>query len=216
MSFDGIKLFVFDLDGTFYEQKKVKSLVIKKFIFQLSSLSKYNKARKLLVGKKFDSHNELVSETSKLMGKNSNHWILNKFYPRFYNSFTKLEAHPLANEVLNHLRKNHIKIAVVSDYGNVKERLVQLNINIDLIDFMYGTETDGALKPNTFIGEKIQNQFNFKSEQIIYIGDRVDTDQAIAKAMGSAFFGITFENGKPAGFNDWSYLKKMVDKQFQN
>lgn len=216
MSFDGIKLFVFDLDGTFYEQKKVKSLIIKKFIFQLPSLNKYNKARKLLVGKKFESHTHLVSETSKLMGKTSNNWILNKFYPSFYNSFEKLEAHPLANKVLSQLRENNIKIAVVSDYGSVKERLIKLDINTDLIDFMYGTESDGALKPNTFIGEKIQQTFNVSPSQIMYIGDRVDTDQAIANAMGSSFYGITFETGKPEGFNDWTHLKKMVDKQFQN
>lgn len=216
MLFDGIKLFVFDLDGTFYEQKKVKSLIIKKLLFQLPSLNKYNKARKQLVGKKFDSFDDLVSATSALMHKNSNDWILNRFYPKFYNSFSDLKAHPLANSVLEKLNENQIKIAVVSDYGNVEGRLKMLNIRTDLIEFKYGTETDGVLKPNPFIGHKIQEEFNLSAEEIIYIGDRLDTDKAIADNMGSHFFGISFEEELPSGFQNWNDLNNLVNKQFDN
>lgn len=208
--FKEVDLVVFDLDGTFYPQKKVKAALIKKCVFQLRKLSRYQKARHALVGSEFESFEDLIKNTSDLMHDQTGKWIEQKFYPAFLSSFDQLDKHPLVNQVLIGLKNSGKKIAVVSDYGHVSERLHKLGINPDQFDFLLGTETHGLLKPNSKIVDLILKAIPVDINKVLFIGDRVDTDQAIAVNSGAQFLGIHFETPKTDQFYTWEELNNMI------
>lgn len=215
-----IKLVVFDLDGTLYDRKQIKGMLIKKHLFSLRKLSKYNKIRKhALVGCDYNSFADLQSQTATLLANNNGaiipvwkNWLAQKFYPTFYASFPKIKPATGVNELFNHIASCGVKIAVVSDYGKVEDRLKDLKIDSLLVDFCWGLEEDGLLKPNVKVGTTLLEKFNLKASQLLFIGDREDTDEQLALDMGAEFLGVYFGNkkSKKSSWNSWEITMKHL------
>jgi len=92
----------------------------------------------------------------------------------------------------------------------VEKRLNLLGINPNQFDFLLGTESEGLLKPNIKIAEIISESLNVPLDKTLFIGDRVDTDQELAKKANSKFLGVHYETPKSPEFYTWEEIKVML------
>ncbi len=88
-----------------------------------------------------------------------------------------------ALDILNELKKNY-KMALVSNTDNSAERIVEkynLNNYFDKIYFSFKT---GYLKINPELFEKIMKDFRVKPEEVVMIGDSIESDMKTPSSLG--------------------------------
>jgi FMN phosphatase YigB (HAD superfamily) len=114
--------------------------------------------------------------------------------------------------LLARLRQNGAKLAVVSDYGYVRERLAALSIPLDAFDELCSSEDYGVLKPSPRPLTALAEEWGLDPKHMVMIGDREDLDQASALAAGMDFLGIT-DRSRPEkdGFRHWSEAAKFLE-----
>ncbi|KMQ51991.1 hypothetical protein CHISP_0980 [Chitinispirillum alkaliphilum] len=118
-------------------------------------------------------------------------WIEKSFYPAFIDSmFLFKDSRPELNSTLSRLKKKKLRLAVLSDYSMVSERLEKLRIDLSLFDTVTSSEQFGALKPSGRPFVEIARKWNLKPSEVLVVGDRVDTDGEGAKAAGMKFTQI--------------------------
>ncbi|HOB72181.1 MAG TPA: HAD hydrolase-like protein, partial [bacterium] len=88
------------------------------------------------------------------------------------------------------LKKINLKTAILSDFGFIEERLEALNIDRSLFDILVSGEEEGALKPQTRPLIKISEHLAVNTENSVLIGDRDDTDKAVAENTGMVFIDV--------------------------
>ncbi len=114
--------------------------------------------------------------------------------------------------LLDTLRKNGAKLAVVSDYSHVRERLEALNIPIDAFDELCSSEDYGALKPSPRPLNALVEAWELDPKNMIMVGDREDLDQVCASAAGMEFLGISdHSSSKEKGFVSWSEAAQLLE-----
>jgi HAD superfamily hydrolase (TIGR01549 family) len=212
---------VFDLDGTLYDKDPIKWYMLKRFFPDIFRLYKYIKFRKTLIGKDFQSAEQLREYTLKTLAENNtnkqqnwNDWLENKYYPVLMQCFQeKLEAYPNINKLLHHLDQANLEMIVISDYRQVQERLNILKIETKYFKLMQGTEELGAMKPAQKIIDLILTTINHPPEQILVIGDRYDTDMKMAELGGMLFLGVTKKEVKYSG--EWLKWTALYNKLMQ-
>jgi FMN phosphatase YigB (HAD superfamily) len=132
-------------------------------------------------------------------------WYENRFLGSFVNMLAKrARVRPGLLALLARLRQNGAKLAVVSDYGYVRERLDALNIPIDAFDQLCSSEDYGVLKPSPRPLTALAEEWGLNPKCIVMIGDRKDLDQASATAAGVNFLGISDRSRREKeGFVRW-------------
>ncbi len=214
-----IKLVVFDLDGTLYPQKEIKRALIFRLFFHLRKLKRFSDVRnKDLKGQNFDNFGTLIDFTCKKLARNPRRtgfwkkWLFSNYYPALYASYKKINAATGVNPLFEKISEKKIKIAIVSDYGKTEERLYSLKISTKNIDFCLGLEEHGMLKPHPDVLKLITKKTLTPPENTLFIGDREDTDQALAQIANAHFIGITFDTSAPVKPNwcDWEGLEAKI------
>lgn len=191
-----IRAIIFDLDGTLYPMTKRF-----KPIFALFSaphplrLPRYMKLREQFRGEARDSGKTIMAEInhqieSSFGVKSGELWQERKFYPAFYKTLECTRKRPGINELLRDLKAKGYRLAVLSDFGKVPERLQALNISTDPFEFLLSSEDLGGFKPNTLPFLKTLVQLNLAPEAVLMVGDREETDGDGARAMGMPFLKV--------------------------
>ena len=85
-------------------------------------------------------------------------------------------------------KKQGIHLVVLSDYGHTHEKLHALNINENDFDWVVAAPELGGLKPAPDVLKKVLEKMNLTAEQCLVIGDREDTDGALAQSVGADFY----------------------------
>lgn len=208
-----IKGIIFDLDGTLYHMKWfMRPMMTFWAIPEPLLLPTYMRVRKEYVDKDMESGEKLLRNIAKKMGneKKMYKWLTEKFYTSFLNTLKFMRnSRPGINEVLSSLKSSGIKIAVLSDYAKVEERLKILKIDTNLIDVMISSETEGHLKPGVGPFNKIQESFNINPQNILVVGDRDDTDGIAAKRCNMQFLKIT--DKKDSDGHLWNEVKSILE-----
>jgi len=214
-----IKGIIFDLDGTLYRMKWFMKplLTIKVFPYCLM-LPRYMSVRKNYAGKEMHSGEKLVYAMAEKLSEKSGssseavlYWINEKFYPAFINIMPLLRgSRPNIINTLKNLKGKGYKIAVLSDFAHVKERLEGLNIPLTVFDNIYSSESEGSLKPCTRLYFTIASSWKIKASEIAVIGDRDDTDGAAALNSGMFFVKISDKRKKKVNTHNWSTIKKSL------
>ena len=62
-----------------------------------------------------------------------------------------------------------------------------MNINENLFDWVVSAPELGGLKPAPEVLKKVLEKMKVTAEQCLVIGDREDTDGALAQSIGAAF-----------------------------
>ncbi len=217
-SMHNVKGIIFDLDGTLYQMRWfMRPLLACKLITHLLRLPRFLKARGHFAGVQMGSRENLlnsialaVSKKEKCSPEEIYNWIVNSFYPAFISIMPFLKnSRPGIEEILISLRKNGLKLGVLSDYDHVSKRLEHLQISPSLFDITTSSEISGALKPCSQPFLDIANQWNICPENIMVIGDRDDTDGQAARDAGMQFIQITDSAQKSEALR-WAELKSKL------
>lgn len=189
-----INAVIFDLDGTVYNKKRLKCFFIWTFKWQLKLLTSLLKARKVAEGKEFENQEFFKAHVLETMVKQSSKSkaICERFIIKFMKKFVNIlehnyKAEPQIVKAIDYYFSQNIKMACLSDYNFVKERLVALKIDISKFTVLKSSEEFGALKPSPKSFLAVAELLNVAPEKVLVIGDRDDTDGEGARASQMQF-----------------------------
>jgi FMN phosphatase YigB (HAD superfamily) len=217
-----VKGIIFDLDGTLYHMKWFLKPFITLRLFPHSlRLPLYMSIRDTFAGKDMGSGEALMESLSnalsqKVRGSSPDEmrrWIYDGFYRQFEAALSMMRgSRPGLSATVNKLRKKNIKLAVLSDYDRVEERLQRLDIDSRPFDILKTTEKSGSLKPSPRPFIEIAEKWGFKPQSILVIGDRHDTDGAAAASAGMQFLQITNQKMASDGKKKWHEIVEFLEK----
>jgi FMN phosphatase YigB (HAD superfamily) len=215
------RLFIFDLDGTLYDQPGLRrklsvDLTLKLFLFKIRPLdlkiiTTFREERELHKGysstdlneeqyrwcsERLNIHVSRVKQTiEKCMYMNPLRFILGVKYKGI-------------SEFFNTLRKKGKIIAIFSDFP-VKEKMNLLQLKAD----SYFCSTDpaiGQMKPSAKALQFICGQMNCSIDEAILIGDRDDTDGESARQAGMKYLIIDKSEAKKGNY--YKNLSHIMNK----
>lgn len=209
---------IFDLDGTLYRmQWFMRPLLAFKLLPRITRLTRFLKVRGRFAGKPMGCRENLLNSIADAVSKQEKvqqveiyNWILLSFYPAFLSLMPFFKnSRPGIQNMLSTLRISGFKLAVLSDYDHVAERLLNLEINPSLFDITISSEAAGALKPCAEPFLNIASSWNISPENILVVGDRNDTDGEAARAAGMQFLQIS-DSSKTIDASGWDEIKKIL------
>lgn len=204
VNWTGVKVVIFDVDGTLYNQKGLR----KRMLFSLLSyyFKRPHRYRELMILKHFRSERERLSSNHgpdlqssqyhwcankggyplSLVRKTVDHWIFD--YP---NQFLKRYMFPGVASFFRSLRSASIKTAIYSDYA-ATTKMAAMDLHPDLVVSSTDPGID-KLKPNPKALFHIARHFGVQPSECLFIGDREDLDGACAAAAGMPFLLVDKE-----------------------
>lgn len=205
-----IDAIIFDFDGTLYDNHGQAKLFIKRKFFEILKVGNERKLHKQMKGVYLETydqfHKEYISKLTAACGKKITQKNMKKISEWYKKSFLaelililkeKYSARKEVNDFFAFLNKAGKKIAVLSDYEVVHERMEALNISSEKVDFISSAQELGGLKPAPQIFLKVSKELNVNPEKILVVGDRDDTDGKGARLSGMKFVQIhTIKNTK--------------------
>lgn len=186
-----IKLVIFDFDNTLYDGKRFAlRLVLSDWRHALWAKAE-RKARKAIAGQDFGNSVALrnalfnhMANATKQTPRRMEQWYVASYLPHMVEILRQsYTARHNTVEIINNLREQNIKVAVLSDYPKVSERLISIGLG-DLALPAWSTEELGALKPSAVPFAKVANMLGISAKETLVIGDRADTDAIGALAAG--------------------------------
>jgi FMN phosphatase YigB (HAD superfamily) len=194
-----IRGIIFDLDGTLYRMEVFfQPLMFFSMLPRPLRLLRLLSERSKLAGTDFGNGEKLMetlcsnlSATLHISPEATRSWIESRFYPAFIAAMRfQRRGRPGLVPMLARLRTQGIKLAVLSDYDTVEERLRMLRIPPDCFDHLSSCEAAGALKPAARPFLEIARKWSISAEAILVVGDRDDTDGQAARSAGMQFLQI--------------------------
>lgn len=183
-----MKAVIFDLDGTLYARTGLIPRLIFTELFRgrLGMLGRERKIRNNLRGKAFSSEEEFYDAF--FSGGVSRDWYFGTYMPDTVRLLKKhYHIRPWVKSVMESLRSRGIKVAVLSDYGFVNEKLQAIGFDLSWADLIVDAPSVGGLKPCKTPFLYIANKLGVQPSECVVVGDRSDTDGA-----GSVLAGMDF------------------------
>lgn len=214
-----IKGIVFDLDGTLYRMRWFfRPLLTCKVFPHCLRLPRFLKIRSTFAGVDMNSGENLMQALYENFSSNENcstkeiqSWISDNFYPAFVSSMRYFRnSRPAINETLSVLKKKGYRLAVLSDYSKVNERLQLLNIEPSVFEILTSSETSGALKPAARPFLEVASDWNISPRNMLVIGDRDDTDGKAASDAQMHFLKITDCSNQSATALQWNQMNSFL------
>jgi len=194
----GVRLAVFDVDGTMYDQSSLRARMLVEVLFYL--LRHPLRFRELAVVRDYrrvhenfgpgvvdDLEGALVREVGRNLSVDPervrlivDEWLFHR--PMKY---LRNRCRPEVKETILELRRRGIAVAVLSDHYPVSKLEA---VGLDFKDPYYATRADlNCLKPNPRLLSKILSDHQVRPAECVVIGDRDDRDGALARAVGARF-----------------------------
>lgn len=89
-------------------------------------------------------------------------------------------------------RERGILLVVLSDYGHAADKLQALGLSPALFDCVLSAPSLGGLKPAPELLLSVAEKMGVTVERCLVIGDRADTDYAMARTTGAQFHHIQY------------------------
>ena len=187
-----IQLLVFDLDGTLYNKRGLPLCLMWACRRSLSMLLAERKARKQLKGVWFGSEDAFCSALFSAMAKfcssteqQAQDWYNSVYMPAMVAVLQ--HCYTADDFLLSQLplwRAEGKRLAVYSDYGEVAAKLHAVGIAPLLFDGLFSAPSLGGLKPASEGLVAVLRHFGTAPCNALMVGDRPDTDGAVAKSLG--------------------------------
>ncbi len=210
---------IFDLDGTLYHKRWFfKPLLVLALAPHGLRLPAYMRVRAECSGKDLGDADALMallckrlSEQIRVSSDTIRRWIHGAFYPAFVRSMYQLRgSRPGLQQALASLRARGTRLAVLSDFACVRERLEALDIDPAPFDILASCEQAGALKPHPRPFVEIAHAWELPPEHIVVIGDRADTDGAGAANAGMQFIRLSPKLSDSSDNINWIALRTLL------
>ncbi|MCP4678616.1 MAG: HAD family hydrolase [Deltaproteobacteria bacterium] len=197
---------IFDLDGTLYSLNGRQLRMVMILWRDLGVLRHLSGARSWIRTQSFDNKEALfeafygeLGRRARITPKKAEEWYETRFLDSFVKMLaTKAKVRPGLLELLRSLRDDGVKLAVVSDFGRVSERLDALGIPSEAFDVLWAAEDLGVLKPSPKPLKALADKWGVEPGTVIVVGDREDLDAVCARAAGMEFLGVR-EGSRPVG-----------------
>lgn len=206
-----LKVVIFDVDGTLYNQAKLRRLMMFKLavyylmhprrVKELKLILTYRKQREQNADSVEDNLSEAQYEwAAKEMGIPAEQakQVIIKWIDQVPLQYLGQYKYPAVDEVFAKLHQKGIKTAIFSDLP-VKDKLAAMGLSYDIAVCSMDAEIN-RLKPSPAGLEYIMRQLNLDIDQCLYIGDRMDRDGAAAAAINMPYLNI--DKGRTDFFGD--------------
>ncbi|MBQ7619166.1 MAG: HAD family hydrolase [Treponema sp.] len=196
------KAFIFDFDGTLYDNSGIAKALILGNPFRFFFMKAERNARRIFKGRDFETPENFKREYYQRAAKDAftspatfAHWYEDRYIKRMERALRKKEfhAHPKVDEVFEFLSKAGKKIALYSDYNSIQERALACGIkqeSLNLCQGFYSSESFGCLKPAPRAFLQIAAYMETRPKDCLVVGDRDDTDGFGARMSGMSFVQI--------------------------
>jgi FMN phosphatase YigB (HAD superfamily) len=208
---DNYKLLIFDLDGTLYDQRRLRNKMIRVMIhrflcfkiglLELKIISSFRKQRELHKGySSLTLDSDQYSWSSEELGipVSKVRDIVEEYMFILPLKFLKDSIYKGVGNFIATLRAKGFKIAIYSDYP-VDEKIEAMGLSADKT-FCSTDYSIHSLKPNGDALLSICKYFDCDTKEAIYFGDREDTDGESAKMAGIEFMKVDITKARKGEF----------------
>ncbi len=211
---------IFDLDGTLYSLRAVKLRMTFRLLGSMGILKQMSGARESVRHRVFEDREALMGEFFRALGERARlstsrarAWFEECFMVEFVAMLRDSgKVRPGLAPLLTTLGEGGIQLAVVSDFGQIGQRLEALGIDSGLFKDLVASEEHGALKPSPRPMLALAEKWDMDPEQVIVVGDRADLDEECARAAGMQFIGIRDGLGKrDSKYVDWTTASRELE-----
>ena len=202
MNVKKFKAVIFDFDGTLYDNSGIGKALVFSAPLDMFKIRADRIARKRLWGcdensqEKFDEiFFERASKFAHVSSQKYKKWYEERYQKIFLNALKKkrFRARTNVEKVFSVLCESGAKIAIFSDYKNVRERMLEIGISeksIELCAGFFSAPEFGCLKPAPRGFLQVAGNLGVAPKQCLVVGDRADTDGQGALHAGMSFVQI--------------------------
>ncbi len=193
-----VRAIVFDLDGTLYDNSRFPFWLVTSRVADTFVFSAERKVRRMMKGMDldnvdsfYDSFFSHLSDKSRFTAEEARDWywkVYMEMFPKILHKHYKANAG--VEEVFACLDHMNIPTAIYSDYPLVKERVEALGLPSDLCENYWSAPDMGAFKPAIRPMHEIASAMGVEADELLVVGDRVDTDGKSAFSCGAQFIHI--------------------------
>jgi putative hydrolase of the HAD superfamily len=189
-----IRAVAFDIDGTLYPNRCLYIRSVPFFLKNINLVKHFRLMRKDV--RKVRPVNSLLKEQSRLlaerMGINNSEaesLLVNKIYTDWQLSFKNMKPYPYVRQVLEELKKEGLRLAVLSDFP-AEQKLDYLGLK-QYFEVFISSEDSNYLKPNPEGFMLLAEKLKLKPDEILYIGNnyKYDIMGAVNAGLPAAFIG---------------------------
>lgn len=194
------KLVILDLDGTLYDKRGLAWRMALHAPWNICKMLRERKVRASMkgmwLGDEADCYVEFfrrMTKDYKLHIERNMDWYYERYLPLMAKLIGKYQL--IGNWVIPFIEEcqaNGVKIVVLSDYENVEEKLHALGLDLALFDWVAAAPLLGGLKPAPELMRIVTERMGVAAQDCLVIGDREDTDGAMARAAGADFRLISY------------------------
>lgn len=199
ISLSTISLVTWDVDGTLYSLRRMKYYLLGQFLREIIGSKRRLAHRELSELRYYRQKIDRARAKGGALDGNLRNEVdfasLEALRQRWYvEAVRKAGPRPGVDGVLIGLRKKGIPQVVFSDY-DAESKLKSLGL-ADRFEALYIGERLGFVKPHAALLKSIAADFSVPIESVVHVGDRVDRDEAAARAAGCQclIFGRDFRN----------------------
>ncbi len=221
MTFCSIEGVLFDLDGTLYaHSRRLKLRIVLACLRDLAPLRRLPSVRRELAGRLFESEAALLEEHHRLLAARSGvsperarRFYEERFMPAFVEVLRRhARPRPGLVEQLRELAARGVACCVLSDHGQVEQRLEALGIDARLFRACASSASSGAFKPAPASFLQMAERCGIPPSRWLVVGDRPDTDAAGAAAAGMAFLGVCDRPIVVPDFQPWPRVLERLSE----
>ncbi|KAL4219129.1 Haloacid dehalogenase-like hydrolase domain-containing protein 3 [Mactra antiquata] len=153
----------------------------------------------------------VVVETFKAAGSDGKELeqIANHLYIMF-STQTGWEVVPGAINILSLLKQNGVKIGIISNFDDRLEKILAELSLIHYFDFVIASAIVKVAKPEAEIFKMALKKSDVKPEEVIHVGDNVNTDYFGAKDVGlNSVLFLDKDREVPDGVNDSNVIRSL-------
>ncbi len=208
---DKFKLFIFDLDGTLYDQGKLRQKLIKNLILRFITFRISTTDLKIIntFRRQREQHKGYASKT---LEADQYHWCaeelklpvekvknqIKEFMHILPLRYLLACRYPYVDQVFAALKEQGTAIAVYSDYP-VHSKINALELKADA-EFCSTDKDIQQFKPSGNAIDFICRKMNIAKDETILIGDREDTDGESAKQAEVSFLKVDIRQAREGQF----------------
>lgn len=198
------KIVVFDFDGTLYNKRGMVRRMMCGALLDWRMMLIERRTRKQLMGTwagdKESFYNlffQTMANGHRFSASYARWWYSTRYMPLMVKIIKKhYQLVPWVMPFIQQCKKLGVRLVVLSDYGHTTEKLQALGLEQSLFDWVVSAPELGGLKPAPQLMARVAEQMGVQPNQCLVIGDREDTDGALARSVGATYWRCNNEDPK--------------------